>query len=178
MPLVCDKLKSVAYATAYRIMNISGILFSGDNGTIDGQGQVWWDKFHKKELTYTRPYLIEIMFSENIQISNLTLIDSPSWNIHPIYSRLNCQSSLKKWKIITSVFSLSLLIIMFISKVRIPKITISLFCMCSNIIIQGITILAPVRSPNTDGINPGKLLAHPYYVPLHLVFIRFYIVNF
>ncbi|XP_074329622.1 putative polygalacturonase [Apium graveolens] len=92
--------------------NLTDVVITGDNGTIDGQGQVWWDKFHKKELMYTRPYLIEIMFSENIQITNLTLIDSPSWNIHPIYS--------------------------------------------SNIIIQGITILAPVRSPNTDGINPDS----------------------
>lgn len=27
---------------------------------------------------------------------------------------------------------------------------------CSNIIISGITILAPIRSPNTDGINPDS----------------------
>jgi hypothetical protein len=27
---------------------------------------------------------------------------------------------------------------------------------CSNVVVQGLTILAPVRSPNTDGINPGK----------------------
>lgn len=92
--------------------NLTDVVITGNNGTIDGQGAVWWDKFHKGELTYTRPYLIEIMYSTNIQISNLTLIDSPSWNVHPIYS--------------------------------------------SNIIIQGITILAPVRSPNTDGINPDS----------------------
>lgn len=29
---------------------------------------------------------------------------------------------------------------------------------CSNVIVQGITILAPVNSPNTDGINPGELV--------------------
>ncbi|KAF5815580.1 putative glycoside hydrolase, family 28, pectin lyase/virulence factor [Helianthus annuus] len=61
------------------------------------------------QLKYTRPYLIELVYLDGIQISNLTLIDSPSWNVHPIYS--------------------------------------------SNIIIQGITIHAPVRSRNTDGIN-------------------------
>jgi len=27
---------------------------------------------------------------------------------------------------------------------------------CSNVLVQGITILAPVNSPNTDGINPGR----------------------
>lgn len=30
------------------------------------------------------------------------------------------------------------------------------FRISSNIIVQGLTILAPVTSPNTDGINPGK----------------------
>jgi len=59
----------------------------GDNGTIDGQGAFWWHQFHKKTLNYTRPYLIELMFSDNIQISNLTLLNSPSWNVHPVYSR-------------------------------------------------------------------------------------------
>lgn len=48
---------------------------------------MWWQKFHKGQLSYTRPYLIEIMHSDDIQISNLTLINSPSWNVHPVYSR-------------------------------------------------------------------------------------------
>lgn len=60
---------------------------SGDNGTIDGQGEPWWTKFRAKELKYTRPYLIEMLYSENVQISSLTLINSPSWNIHPTYCR-------------------------------------------------------------------------------------------
>ncbi|KAL8112521.1 hypothetical protein AgCh_020004 [Apium graveolens] len=66
--------------------NLTDVVITGDNGTIDGQGQVWWDKFHNKELKYTRPYLIEIMYSKDIQISNLTLVNSPSWNVHPTYS--------------------------------------------------------------------------------------------
>ncbi|XP_057800139.1 probable polygalacturonase isoform X2 [Salvia miltiorrhiza] len=92
--------------------NLTDVVITGDNGTIDGQGESWWNKFHKGELQYTRPYLIEIMYSENVQISNLTLVNSPSWNVHPIYS--------------------------------------------SNVIVQGLTILAPVTSPNTDGINPDS----------------------
>ncbi|KAK2353704.1 putative polygalacturonase [Trifolium repens] len=92
--------------------NLTDVIVTGDNGTIDGQGSFWWQQFHNKKLKYTRPYLIELMFSDNIQISNLTLLDSPSWNIHPVYS--------------------------------------------SNIIIKGITIIAPIRSPNTDGINPDS----------------------
>jgi polygalacturonase len=92
--------------------NLTDVVITGENGTIDGQGEFWWQRFHKGKLKYTRPYMIEIMFSTNIQISNLTLLNSPSWNVHPVYS--------------------------------------------SNILIQGITIIAPVTSPNTDGINPDS----------------------
>ncbi|PQM37031.1 putative polygalacturonase [Prunus yedoensis var. nudiflora] len=55
--------------------NLTDVIVTGDNGTIDGQ-------------------------------------DSPSWNVHPVYS--------------------------------------------SNILVQGITIIAPITSPNTDGINPDS----------------------
>ncbi|XP_072966293.1 probable polygalacturonase [Typha angustifolia] len=92
--------------------NLTDVIITGDNGTIDGQGASWWQKFHKNQLKYTRGYLIELMHSDQIFISNLTLINSPAWNIHPVYS--------------------------------------------SNIVVSGITILAPVHSPNTDGINPDS----------------------
>lgn len=65
------------------------VLVPGENGTIDGQGEMWWQKFHHKQLKHTRPYLIELMYSDSIQISHLTLINSPSWNVHPIYSRFD-----------------------------------------------------------------------------------------
>ncbi|CAJ1965108.1 unnamed protein product [Sphenostylis stenocarpa] len=90
------------------------LLVEGQNGTIDSQGSYWWDKFHKNQLTLSRPYMIEIMYSDQIQISDLTLVNSPSWFVHPIYS--------------------------------------------SNIIIKGLTILAPVTSPNTDGIDPDSAM--------------------
>ncbi|XP_059629193.1 probable polygalacturonase [Cornus florida] len=92
--------------------NLTDVVITGGNGTLDGQGASWWKKFKANELNLTRPYLIEIMYSNHVQISNLTLINSPSWNVHPIYSR--------------------------------------------NVIIQGLTILAPTDSPNTDGINPDS----------------------
>lgn len=92
--------------------NLTDVIITGNNGTIDGQGAFWWQNFHKGKLKYTRPYLIEIMFSDTIQISNLTLLNSPSWNVHPVYSR--------------------------------------------DILVQGITIIAPISSPNTDGINPDS----------------------
>ncbi|XP_073001176.1 probable polygalacturonase [Typha latifolia] len=92
--------------------NLTDVVITGNNGTINGQGKFWWDKFHKKELDYTRGYLLEVMFSDHVVISNLTFVDAPSWNIHPVY--------------------------------------------CSNVIVSGITILAPTDSPNTDGIDPDS----------------------
>ena len=61
--------------------------WAGNNGTIDGQGQIWWDKFHANELNYTRGYLLEIMYSENILVSNVTFVNSSSWNLHPVYCK-------------------------------------------------------------------------------------------
>ena len=69
------------------LISIVNLLLTGENGTIDGQGAFWWQQFHRKKLKYTRPYLIELMYSDNIQISNLTLLNSPSWHVHPVYSR-------------------------------------------------------------------------------------------
>ncbi|XP_042476639.1 probable polygalacturonase [Macadamia integrifolia] len=92
--------------------NLTDVVITGANGTIDGQGALWWQKFHGKKLKYTRPYLIEILHSDLVQISNLTLVNSPSWNVHPVYS--------------------------------------------SNVLVQGVTIIAPITSPNTDGINPDS----------------------
>ncbi|KAJ6766786.1 PECTIN LYASE-RELATED [Salix purpurea] len=65
--------------------NVTDVIITGDNGTVDGQGAVWWEKFKEKKLKKERPYLIEIMYAD-----------------------------------------------------------------------QGVTILAPVDVPNTDGINPDS----------------------
>lgn len=61
--------------------------FAGDNGTIDGQGAVWWDAFRNKTLDYTRGHLVELIDSQDIMISNLTFQNSPFWTIHPVYCK-------------------------------------------------------------------------------------------
>jgi len=59
----------------------------GDNGTIDGQGLVWWDRFTSHSLKYNRPHLIEFLSSENVIVSNLTFLNAPAYSIYSIYSR-------------------------------------------------------------------------------------------
>ncbi|CAN1139988.1 Probable polygalacturonase [Linum perenne] len=100
--------------------NLTDVVITGANGTIDGQGELWWKTYRAGELNYTRPYLIELMYSSDIQISNLTLMNSPSWNVHPVYS--------------------------------------------SNILVKGLTILAPVTCANTDGINQVTLSVSQHLV--------------
>ncbi|KAE8685163.1 Detected protein of confused Function [Hibiscus syriacus] len=92
--------------------NLTDVIITGENGTIDGQGSVWWNWFRRETLNYTRPDLIELMNSTGIVISNLTFLNSPFWTIHPVY--------------------------------------------CSHVIVQNVTILAPLDSPNTDGIDPDS----------------------
>uniref|UniRef100_A0A453MCZ5 Pectate lyase superfamily protein domain-containing protein n=1 Tax=Aegilops tauschii subsp. strangulata TaxID=200361 RepID=A0A453MCZ5_AEGTS len=92
--------------------HLTDVIITGANGTIDGQGAIWWDWFYNNTLNYTRPHLVELMYSTNVVISNLTFKNSPFWNIHPVY--------------------------------------------CSQVIVEHITILAPLNSPNTDGINPDS----------------------
>ncbi|KAL5567916.1 hypothetical protein UlMin_024491 [Ulmus minor] len=91
---------------------LTDVVITGNNGSIDGQGERWWNNFRERNLKATRPNLIEIMYSDRIQISNITLYNSPAWNVHPIYS--------------------------------------------SNIVIEKVTISAPINAPNTDGINPDS----------------------
>ncbi|KAK1384983.1 Polygalacturonase [Heracleum sosnowskyi] len=92
--------------------NVTDVVITGDNGTIDGQGSVWWNWFHGGTLNYTRPHMVELIDSKDVLISNLTFLNSPFWNIHPVY--------------------------------------------CSQVVIQNVTIIAPLDSPNTDGIDPDS----------------------
>ncbi|CAK9178014.1 unnamed protein product [Ilex paraguariensis] len=92
--------------------NLTDVVITGDNGTIDGQGTVWWNWFRNETLDYTRPHLVELMNSNGVFISNLTFLNSPFWNIHPVY--------------------------------------------CSQVRVQNVTIIAPLDSPNTDGIDPDS----------------------
>ncbi|XP_010442381.1 PREDICTED: probable polygalacturonase isoform X2 [Camelina sativa] len=62
------------------------VIITGDNGTIDGQGLVWWDRFNTNSLEYSRPHLIEFVSSENVFVSNLTFLNAPAYTIHSVYS--------------------------------------------------------------------------------------------
>ncbi|CAA2957599.1 probable polygalacturonase isoform X2 [Olea europaea subsp. europaea] len=67
--------------------NLTDVVITGDNATIDGQGSIWWEQFTAHSLNYSRPHLVEFIGSNNIVISNLTFLSAPAWNIYFAYCR-------------------------------------------------------------------------------------------
>ncbi|KAL9241712.1 hypothetical protein vseg_015790 [Gypsophila vaccaria] len=67
--------------------SVSNVVITGRNGTIDGQGKMWWDMWRNRTLEHTRGHLVELINSSNIMIYNLTFRNSPFWTIHPVYCR-------------------------------------------------------------------------------------------
>jgi len=62
-------------------------------GRLDGQGKPWWDALQKdknakegqpKLLTYGRPRVINLYRCRNVRIDGITIVDSPSWTVHPV----------------------------------------------------------------------------------------------
>ncbi|XP_011007764.1 PREDICTED: probable polygalacturonase isoform X1 [Populus euphratica] len=71
------------YGSLIHGQNLRDIVITGHNGTIDGQGQTWWKKYRQKLLNHTRGPLVQIMWSSDIVIMNITLRNSPFWTLHP-----------------------------------------------------------------------------------------------
>ncbi|KAK1303034.1 putative polygalacturonase [Acorus calamus] len=71
------------YGSLIHGQRLKDVVITGHNGTINGQGKSWWIKYRQKLLNYTRGPLVELMWSSDIVISNITLRDSPFWTLHP-----------------------------------------------------------------------------------------------
>ncbi|KAK3040338.1 hypothetical protein RJ639_026743 [Escallonia herrerae] len=71
------------YGSLIHGQNLKDVVITGHNGTINGQGQTWWKKYRQKLLNHTRGPLVQIMWSSDILIYNVTLRDSPFWTLHP-----------------------------------------------------------------------------------------------
>ncbi|KAJ4792733.1 Pectin lyase-like superfamily protein [Rhynchospora pubera] len=75
--------KGPRYGSLIHGQNLKDVVITGHNGTINGQGQYWWTKYKRRALNFTRPPLVHLMWSKDIIISNITLLDSPFWTFHP-----------------------------------------------------------------------------------------------
>ncbi len=52
-------------------------------GTIDGQGQSWWEAFHSDPNLPHRPYLIKFTNCERLEVCGVTLLNSPMFHLVP-----------------------------------------------------------------------------------------------
>ncbi|KAI7749389.1 hypothetical protein M8C21_002962 [Ambrosia artemisiifolia] len=71
------------YGSFIHGQNLRDVVITGNNGTIDGQGLRWWKRYRQKLLNHTRGPLVQIMYSSDIVISNITLRNPPFWTLHP-----------------------------------------------------------------------------------------------
>ncbi|KAI3443532.1 hypothetical protein Pfo_000197 [Paulownia fortunei] len=89
------------YGSLIHGQHLKDVVITGHNGTINGQGQTWWKKYRQKLLNHTRGPLVQIMWSRDILISNITLRDSPFWTLHPY----DCKNvTIKNMTILAPVF--------------------------------------------------------------------------
>ncbi|KAI4338316.1 hypothetical protein L6164_016656 [Bauhinia variegata] len=63
------------------------VVITGNNGTIDGMGLVWWEWFTSHSLNHSRPHLVEFIASDYVVVSNLTFLNAPAYSVHPVYCR-------------------------------------------------------------------------------------------
>jgi polygalacturonase len=126
-----EGLERTIYASLLTGEGLENISITGQ-GVLDGQGGLWWDAHRKTmemrramglvdrepenpagaPLRWPRPRMIYLSKCKNILVRGLTIINSPSWNIHPV--------------------------------------------LCENVRIDGVSIINPSDSPNTDGIDPDS----------------------
>lgn len=65
--------------------NAKNITVTG-GGTLNGQGDLWWEAVHNHTLTVQRPYFVCFSECEHVILENVTLLNSPSWTVHPLNS--------------------------------------------------------------------------------------------
>ena len=92
------------YASVFTGHGLHNVSITG-RGVIDGQGAVWWNAFRKSmdlrkkkgikgrepdnppeaPLRWPRPRLINLYNCTNVLLRDLTIQNSPSWQVHPVY---------------------------------------------------------------------------------------------
>ena len=89
--------RHMRYEAFFTITNVENVILSGttsqNSSRIDGGGLTWWklysDRAHRHtNIPYTRPSLLEIRHSTNVQVHHIQLTQSPFWTMH-LYNSTN-----------------------------------------------------------------------------------------
>ncbi|QHO08158.1 putative polygalacturonase [Arachis hypogaea] len=64
---------------------LNDVVITGNTGTIDGVGSIWWRSFTSHSLNYSRPHLIKLVASNSVVVSNITFLNTLTYGIHSVY---------------------------------------------------------------------------------------------
>ncbi len=80
-----EGVKQSVHASCIYGDHLENISITG-SGTLEGNGQPWWEKQRNRpeELQYPRPKLISFDHCQRVTIKEVTLLNSPSWTVNPI----------------------------------------------------------------------------------------------
>ena len=78
-----EGVKRDVYSSCIYAENEENISLTG-YGTLEGNGDFWWNSFRNKKLSYPRPKLVSFDHCNHIQISGVKMKNSPSWTVNPI----------------------------------------------------------------------------------------------
>lgn len=101
-----EGIEKRTYASLFTGHDLHNVSITG-RGILNGQGKVWWDAHLKTKeirekhnivdreplnppkspLKWPRPRVINLYRCNNVLIRDLTILDSPSWTIHPVYCK-------------------------------------------------------------------------------------------
>ncbi len=99
-----EGIERKVYASLFTGHDLKNVTITG-RGTLNGQGSAWWEAFYETRdlriqngiterepdnpagspLKVPRPRMINLYNCTNVLISELTIKNSPSWTIHPVY---------------------------------------------------------------------------------------------
>lgn len=75
------------FSSMFTGINVSNVVITG-GGTLEGNASVdnWWKDDRAKIIAF-RPRMIFLNHCENVTVHGLTVQNSPSWNLHPYFSK-------------------------------------------------------------------------------------------
>jgi polygalacturonase len=72
------------YTALIQGINVENVSIIGE-GVLEGNGANWWD-YPKIRKGAWRPRMFQIIHSKNVNVQGITVQNSPSWTIHPLFS--------------------------------------------------------------------------------------------
>ena len=98
-----EGIDRTTYAALFTGLDLENVSITG-RGVLDGQGEAWWKAFRQDRnlrrklgleerepenppgslLQWGRPRMINLFRCRNVRIAGISIVNAPSWNVHPV----------------------------------------------------------------------------------------------